>query len=245
MARGTQIDGQMADLADRINSTYDALCDSARAALKCALECGELLLQAKARLEHGEWLSWMTANTKVSVRQSQKLMRLAQHADEVLANANPSSHFTINGALAAISTGGGGDLEGRQAEGSVEKPRYREAKLPTSRDQRRNVRRLPTSNSNNDALLRAWKSDLRQVHNRGEAGRILQAISTLCTTDFSPRIAAAQFKDDDERQAVAQGAEMTVAWLRDFQIEIQKPVTISGRPDLRLVCDTPPKDTSE
>ena len=243
MARGTQIDGQMADLADRINSTYDALCDSARAALKCALECGELLLQAKARLEHGEWLSWLMANTKVSVRQSQKLMRLAQHADEVLANANPSSHFTINGALVAISTGGGGDLEGRQAEGSVEKPRYPEAKLPTSRDQRRKVRRLPTSD--NDALLRALKSDLRQVHNRGEAGRILQAIATVCETGISPRMAAAQFKDDDKRQAFAQAAGITVAWLHDFQIELQKPVTISGRPYLRLVCDASPEDTSE
>ncbi len=93
----------MSDLADRINDAYAALINSAQEAIRSAIECGKHLAHAKARVGHGEWLKWLEANTKVSDRQAQKLMRLASHAEEVLANANSGAHLTINAALKTVS----------------------------------------------------------------------------------------------------------------------------------------------
>ena len=49
--------------------------------LKHAIECGRLLIEAKATLPHGAWLPWLEANVSFGARQAQKYMRLADHAD--------------------------------------------------------------------------------------------------------------------------------------------------------------------
>jgi Protein of unknown function (DUF3102) len=82
-------------LAERINDFHDAAFRSARDAIDAAVECGRLLLEAKAHVGHGEWLAWLEDNTTVSVRQSQKYMRLAKY--------DPGSHLSINDALAALA----------------------------------------------------------------------------------------------------------------------------------------------
>ena len=95
--------GQLVELAGRIDASYVAFQKSAMDAIGSAVECGTLLLEAKAELRYGEWLPWLEANTRVSARQSQKLMRLARHAGEVTANANSNSHLTIDSMLASLN----------------------------------------------------------------------------------------------------------------------------------------------
>jgi phage N-6-adenine-methyltransferase len=90
-------------LVERINAAHDAAHGAARTAIEKAVECGQLLLEAKASIGHGGWLPWVKANLSFSDRQARKYMRLAQHAEE-LPNRNCGSDLGINEALAAISS---------------------------------------------------------------------------------------------------------------------------------------------
>jgi Protein of unknown function (DUF3102) len=89
------------DLAQAIDREHQAAHQAARTALEHALECGRLLIQAKAAVPHGGWLPWLEANTTVSARQSQRYMRLATAAIEGKYDA--TSHLTIEGALALLA----------------------------------------------------------------------------------------------------------------------------------------------
>ena len=88
-------------LAAAINTEHRAAFGFAEKAIKHAAECGRWLIEAKGLLPHGAWLPWLEANTEVSVRQSQKYMRLAQGWEEI--KCAPSSHLSINTALELIA----------------------------------------------------------------------------------------------------------------------------------------------
>jgi hypothetical protein len=92
----------LSELAQAIDREHQAAHAAARTALQHALECGRLLLQAKAALPHGQWLPWLEANTSVTARQSQKYMRLATAVLEGKYEA--TSHLSIEGALEALAT---------------------------------------------------------------------------------------------------------------------------------------------
>ena len=103
-------------LAERINAAHDAAFRSAQSAIEAAVECGRLLIQAKAALEHGEWLPWLDANTRVGARQAQKYMRLAKAANG--GKCELDAHSTIDGALALLSEPNGEHV--RRVMGSSE-----------------------------------------------------------------------------------------------------------------------------
>jgi hypothetical protein len=92
------------DLAEAIEREHQAANDAARTAIEHLIRCGELLIEAKKAVPHGEWLPWIRANLSFCPRQAQKYMRLAEHADH-LRNTNPGSHLTINQALAMLADG--------------------------------------------------------------------------------------------------------------------------------------------
>src|SRR4051794_17958061 len=82
------------ELAERIEHEHRLAEGCARDALEHAFRCGELLLQAKRIVGHGNFLPWLAANIRgFGARQAQKYMRVAKHR-EALANANPGSHLT-------------------------------------------------------------------------------------------------------------------------------------------------------
>lgn len=66
------------DLAARINEATSAAETSARAAVAHALAAGNLLLQAKAQVEHGDWEPWLLANCAVAPRTARAYMSLAR-----------------------------------------------------------------------------------------------------------------------------------------------------------------------
>ena len=61
-----------------INRHHQQAQAHASRAIEHAIEAGKLLLQAKAQLPHGQFLSWLEANCQVSARQAQRYMRAAQ-----------------------------------------------------------------------------------------------------------------------------------------------------------------------
>jgi hypothetical protein len=65
-----------------------------------AIRAGELLLEAKAQLSHGEWLPWLTANFESGVRSAQGYMRLAKNGLEI---RKSGAHLGVAGALRVLS----------------------------------------------------------------------------------------------------------------------------------------------
>ena len=91
------IPDSLGDLAAKIDAAHRAAVGRAKDAIDKARECGLLLIAAKRLVAHGEWLDWLSGNTAVSARQSQKYMRLARST-----KTNLGSH-SINAALKALS----------------------------------------------------------------------------------------------------------------------------------------------
>ena len=71
--------------AKRINAEHEQCVAAVQQGLMHARAAGELLLQAKGRLRHGEWLPWLTAHCKVTARMAQRYMLVAERWRDLLA----------------------------------------------------------------------------------------------------------------------------------------------------------------
>jgi hypothetical protein len=203
--------GQLTELADRINSSHDAFQNAAAEAMTNALLCGELLIEARSKVAYGEWLPWLASHTKVGARQAQKLMQLARRAETLKANANPGSHLTINGALASL---------------------------------RRRPQQRKAISAGEEEVVKALSRDLKEVQCSGAAGRILQAVIAVFEIEVTPSQAAKQFVDPVERKEAARATDASIAWLRDFQRELEKPQDVK-KPKLQLVASERPDEDSD
>lgn len=87
-----------------------------RSALEHAVRAGELLLEAKAQVGHGEWLPWLEANFPGSVRSAQGYMRLAENAED----AQRVAHLGIKGALKQLAAPTSKD----EATGRIKEPEW-------------------------------------------------------------------------------------------------------------------------
>jgi hypothetical protein len=90
------------DLARQIEIEHKAAVDAWDNVMERVIACGRLLLQAKARVGHGLWLSWVEEHLTLGIRQVQNYMRVAEHAS-ALPNAQCDAHLTIDGVLALIA----------------------------------------------------------------------------------------------------------------------------------------------
>jgi hypothetical protein len=64
--------------AEEINALHDAALNLAGQAVAKAAECGQKLIEAKAKCKHGEWLPWMEANLKFTRRTATSYMSVAE-----------------------------------------------------------------------------------------------------------------------------------------------------------------------
>jgi hypothetical protein len=92
---GADLDSLAADIRREVQAAEAAWQD----AVAHAIRAGELLIEAKAQVEHGHWLPWLDANFPGSARSAQGYMRLAQHAEEAQALA----HLGVEGALKQLA----------------------------------------------------------------------------------------------------------------------------------------------
>lgn len=65
-------------LAIDIKDKHQAALDAYDNAVSLAREAGELLIQAKAQVEHGQWAEWLKTNVPFSERTAQGYMRLVR-----------------------------------------------------------------------------------------------------------------------------------------------------------------------
>jgi len=64
----TEIEKNLATLAEQINAEHRACDDALRSGLQHAVNAGGLLTEAKERVNHGEWGSWLADNFEGSTR---------------------------------------------------------------------------------------------------------------------------------------------------------------------------------
>lgn len=81
------------ELAYEINREHQLCSDAMGDAVQHAIRVGELLIEAKAKCQHGEWLGWVEANCNFTDRTAQRYMRIAWRREEVESNATRVSHL--------------------------------------------------------------------------------------------------------------------------------------------------------
>jgi hypothetical protein len=93
----------LADLATRINHEHQQAEQALRSGLEHARAAGVLLLEAKGKVAHGQWLAWLEANVTFTPRAAQGYMRVAREWGRLEAKAKHVSHLTYREALAALA----------------------------------------------------------------------------------------------------------------------------------------------
>lgn len=73
----------LASLANTANTEHAAFEATASAAVAHAVACGEALIEAKAQLLHGQWLSWLVDHVEFNDCQAQRYMQIARNASRV------------------------------------------------------------------------------------------------------------------------------------------------------------------
>jgi hypothetical protein len=91
--RGPTLPGLAVEIRAEVQATEADL----HSAVGHAIKAGELLIEAKARCGHGEWLPWLGENFEFSRRHAQRFMQMA-------ANATSVSHLpSVNAALKELT----------------------------------------------------------------------------------------------------------------------------------------------
>ena len=111
-------------LAQRINDEHEKANAAFEKGLGHALTAGQLLLEAKSKVKHGEWLDWLRDNCTVSERSAQLYMRTARQRPALEAKT------------ASLA-----DLSLERAASLLAKPRQHEAPLLPSISEAREIAR--------------------------------------------------------------------------------------------------------
>jgi hypothetical protein len=91
----------LTDLAARIKTWHTAVAAALKDSVRHGIAAGELLLEAKAQLKHGEWLPWLRDHVEISERTAQLYMRLAKNRAEI-ESATAVADLTLNEATAML-----------------------------------------------------------------------------------------------------------------------------------------------
>jgi hypothetical protein len=90
-------------LASRIKAAHKSITEHTRNIIDRAIEAGDALNQAKAKLDHGQWLPWLRNNCDLSERNAQIYMQLANNKSQ-LKSAAAADLSTLADALRFIQT---------------------------------------------------------------------------------------------------------------------------------------------
>jgi hypothetical protein len=93
----------LADLAARIAAEHRAFVAAVKRGLEHAIAAGHLLIKAKDRLGHGEWLPWLSDHCQVPERTAQLYMRLARHAPELARKSATVADLTLREAAVLLT----------------------------------------------------------------------------------------------------------------------------------------------
>jgi hypothetical protein len=92
------------DLVTAINDEHRRCDEAVSTALDHAMRAGDLLIEARADIGHGNWQAWIEENFEGSARRAQEYMRLARNREAIEAEkARSPALLGIDRALRAIA----------------------------------------------------------------------------------------------------------------------------------------------
>ena len=164
----TSIVPSLEALAPAIVREHEAAVTAVRSGLEHARRAGDLLLDAKRQVPHGEWLPWLAAHCpEVSGRTAQAYMRIAKRWPELEANAKRVADLSLREALAKLASDSGrvarfdADGQGRIIARAESGTRLQAAIAETVREQHR-------------AAIRNVAPDVRPVHATDRVVRVVR-----------------------------------------------------------------------
>ncbi|PZP95529.1 MAG: hypothetical protein DI587_22260 [Variovorax paradoxus] len=87
-------------IASDINRLHDLASQRAAEAIDYAKQVGLLLIEAKASVKHGDWLPWLAQNVRVSARQAQRYIAIAEGKPvpvrQLATKSDAVSHSEVN-----------------------------------------------------------------------------------------------------------------------------------------------------
>lgn len=92
---------ELKSLAREIQDEHLMFEQAGQSMFQHAVNCGEMLIQAKAQVKHGEWMPWVEANFPDSYRLAASFMQAATAVTEGKLQA--SAHLTLDAALAELA----------------------------------------------------------------------------------------------------------------------------------------------
>lgn len=104
----------LTELAELANREHDLAFEARNDAVMHALTCGAVLVEAKRRVGHGNWLPWLEANFAGSERTARNFMSVAANRQRVA----DLEAGTFREVLAALSESNGRRLEAVYSSGS-------------------------------------------------------------------------------------------------------------------------------
>jgi hypothetical protein len=119
-----------ADLIKSINDKMRSMLHSYRSSVGHAIEVGELLKEAKARVGHGNFEPWLKEHCNLSFRTARRYMKLAENRAQIEAQFKSANmaDLTLSGAQRALtykpdgSNSGSGGSGGSSSSGGVATP---------------------------------------------------------------------------------------------------------------------------
>jgi hypothetical protein len=97
----------LADLAERIKVEHRATDIALKESVEHAMKAGDLLLEAKAQVPHGQWLPWLSDRCEISERTAQLYMRIAKNRSTIETQIrNGVADMSINQAVALLMMSG-------------------------------------------------------------------------------------------------------------------------------------------
>src|ERR1700678_1472142 len=73
----------LTDISARIRVAHQATSEALKSSIEHALTAGELLIEAKKLVPHGQWLPWLEKHCEMSSRTAQLYMRVAKNRAEI------------------------------------------------------------------------------------------------------------------------------------------------------------------
>jgi hypothetical protein len=92
-----------AALAAQIKEQLGLACKALRNSLNHARKAGQLLRQAKAQCDHGQWIPWLEKHFRISARTAQQYMQIDEGWTAIKAKAKRVSHLGVRDALKLLA----------------------------------------------------------------------------------------------------------------------------------------------
>jgi hypothetical protein len=90
-------------IAEKLKRLHGEFLSLAGRSLSVARESGDLLIEAKDELKHGEWESWLETYFPGSSRTAEAYMRIASRWDSIEAKAQTTADLTLDAALKLLA----------------------------------------------------------------------------------------------------------------------------------------------